>query len=143
MGLGALALDVLDRAGPDRLGLLLGEREDVLHAGAEVAERDRGIHGGVPAQLGHLVLHIVHLGGERLHLGVGLVALAREGRDFSFHLSDVSVDLASLIATQGYVETGLRDDTISHCKQLTAVRHDSILTRKVPSRSAYTPRDGT
>jgi len=80
----------------------------------------------------------VHLAGQRLHLRVGLVALAGERRDLGLDLCDVSVDLAPLIAAEGYVEARLCHRTTAKGKQLTtAVRHDSILTRKVPSCLAY------
>ena len=41
----------------------------------------------------------MHLTGQRLHLCVGLVAFAGQGRDLCLDLGYISIDLAPFIAT--------------------------------------------
>ena len=50
---------------------------------------------GVGAGVGQLVLQLLDLGGQRLHLVIGLVAFRGDRRDLGFDLRQEPVDLAS------------------------------------------------
>ncbi|WP_327005964.1 hypothetical protein OHA72_00925 [Dactylosporangium sp. NBC_01737] len=58
--LGAQARDVLHGVGADRLGLILGEAQDLLDAGAQMTERDLA-HRTPPAQVSELHLQVLNL----------------------------------------------------------------------------------
>ena len=94
---GAQAGDLLHRADADGLGLVFGQREDLLDAWAEVAEGDLTMR-GVPARLGDFQLQFVHLRREDLYLSPRLVALDPQRVDLVLGLAPVGVDVALPVA---------------------------------------------
>ena len=123
LGLGEPGGDVVGGRRLDRLGLLLGEREDLLDARAEMAERDLGADAGRPAGLGGLLLEPLDLGGHRLHLRIGLFALGGQRGDLVLGAGHIPLDLLLFIAPQGCLEAGFGGHVSAETEDFTAVRH--------------------
>jgi hypothetical protein len=147
LGLGPLPGDALLAFGADRRGLLLGQREDLPDPVAEVPERRVGGDGGGTRRplprLDQFELELLQLGGERLRLRVRVVALRRQRRVLGLQQADALVDLFLVVPADGEFEVPLRRYVVAEREQVSAVRHGTILTRKVPSRRPKDWRDGT
>jgi hypothetical protein len=107
LGLGALVGDLLCGTVAQVVGLVLGQRQDLLDPRAQVPEGDPRRHGAAGG-VGELQLELLHLPGERLKLRDGLVPLGGQGRQFGLDLDDVSVHLLLVEALEGRIEAGFR-----------------------------------
>jgi hypothetical protein len=143
LGLGQAGGEVVGGGALDRLGLLLGERQDLLDARAEVLERDLGADdAGLLADLGHLLLQPVDLPGHGLELRICLLALAGQHGDLVLGAGDVPLDLLLVVTPQGGLEIGLRGRVRAQTEEFTAVRHASHPHIRIVPRHADTPRLG-
>jgi hypothetical protein len=140
---GAQVGDLLRGARPDRLGLLFGERQDLLDPRAEVPERHRAADGGLAAGLGDFELELLHLSHERPGLLVGFRAFSDQRVVLRLERGEVTIDLITFVASNDDVEVVLGPERVAQCGQFSAVRHDTILTRDIPSRPAQHRHDGT
>ena len=140
--LGPVGGHLLRGAGRDRLGLLLGEAENLLDHRAQVVERGPVQLGRLAAQLLKFGLQLSDLGGQLLELGEGLFPLGDERGDLRVGAGNVPVDLSLVVAPQGLLEVRLRRNVFPEREQLPAVGHRGLLQTIAtvpPARPATLP----
>lgn len=109
--------------GGDRLGLLLGQGEDLVDHRAEVAEGGLFHLRWALAQVGQLGLGLLQLPGKFLDLDEAALALLHEGVQLAFDLGDEFVHLAFVIAAHRTHKGWPRNEILTRCGVLFALGH--------------------
>jgi len=107
----------------DGIGLLLGQREDLVDHRAEVPERRPVDLRRSLAHLGQLAFDMADLRPEILDLVVRPLTLCRQCRDLARELRDVLIDLTFVVTAHRHREAGHHRSVVAEREQPIVMRH--------------------